>query len=428
MSDTLGGIVKLLQTGRSVRGVDLKEGAAWASALAAKVRERQDDIGETLWGYSTQPYIEDEVSRSLFLLDALSKDPSHLVGVVPRGAGFMPRNQLLYSLIYMGAVPYRFADRYAVRPSAPAFERVHRLAAVLDFHDLCPGLELVATSYRAFLNSEAAGADFVVFTGSSRAGAQVRGGLQGTEVLLASGSGHNPILIGDDADLQDAARRIVRLCLYNQGQDCSAPSSILVPSGLVHSLCEIIEDRLRDVAVSDHLLDARYRLVGPNTDARHVLSVRKWLAERRDHLVFGGDVDITTCLIQPTVLVVPLAFGPEYREWFAPIIVLQPFDDVSELARYFATDAYRRNAMYLTLIGNANNVLPNLGISSMHPPQTILLDTDLHEHERGDREYGGFGEDASYIGVAGRRFPQPVLAQRELDRYVVAPRLATMKR
>jgi lysyl-tRNA synthetase, class II len=415
--------ISACQSGRVVWRTNPEETSRWARALAARIVGKQLDLIEALVGYTTRPNVDDEIARSLTLLDSVAENPAHFTGRVPSGAGFMPRNQLLYSLVYMGAVAARFAQTYSLRPSGHAFDHVARITKVLDLQKLCPNLSLYRESYTKFLDLRARSADFVLFAGSSEAAAQVRRALNPSVLMLASGSGHNPVVIGDDADLASVTGRILRLCLYNQGQDCSAPAAILIPDGRMKEIRQALEAGLADVQGADRLAEPWDRVVGPNTDPTHPYRVSRRLARFGANVIFGGAVDFDTAVIQPAILVSPLGAGPRYDEWFAPVFVLQSFMSEEQLCGYFETDTYARNAMYVTLLGNVGAGIVRGSVAAIHPPHTVICDTDLHEHERGDREYGGYGREASYICLAGQRFSQPILPQRDLERYLVTPRL-----
>ncbi|WP_245419986.1 hypothetical protein [Phyllobacterium salinisoli] len=117
----------------------------------------------------------------------------------------------------------------------------------------------------------------------------------------------------------------------------------------------------------------------------------------------------------------PLREGPSYMEWFAPVIPLQPWDSLDQLNGYFRTSAYRRNAMYVTLLGQ--KLEGDFDLSQYHPPDTVLWNTDLHEHERGYLPYGGYGPEASYVALDRVHLTGPILPQRDLEQYLLEPRL-----
>ena len=264
--------------------------------------------------------------------------------------------------------------------------------------------------------------DFVAFTGSSETARRVIGQLSGREFLLASGAGHNPVIVVAGADIKEAAERIVRLCLYNQGQDCCAPSSILCEEPLAEQLSEAVISLLLKVEQEDRVLELWDRVIGPNTDPDHPARVAGWLQEFVGYILYGGAVDVESKLIEPTVIRVPLANGACDREWFAPIIVIQPYETYAQLQGYFDTGRYRRNSMYLTIFGPDPSYVNDAKLLG-HSEDTILRNLDLHEHEKGDEPYGGYGTDASYFCIGGVKLARPILPHVDIARCVLAPRL-----
>jgi acyl-CoA reductase-like NAD-dependent aldehyde dehydrogenase len=412
---------RALQAGRPVRWQDDGDAARTAQIVLQALSCNEDAVLDALKGYTTTPHVRDEIQRSRFLLRSVIDDPSVFFGRVPMGAGFMPRNQLLYSLLYMGILPALCCERYVLRPPAAAGAYVARLIDLLSVKSSVPSLDLMTSGYREFVTQYLPNADFAVFTGSSETARRVRPSLGGGNLFIASGSGHNPILVRSDADLLDAAQRIVRLCLYNQGQDCSAPSAILCSETIAPDLVSAIETRLRQIRLADLELPEWERTVGPNTDAHHVRQVGGWLSEMAPYVAVGGHVHEPTRWVQPTILVKPLTQGPMYREWFSPVVMIQTYSTAAQVQRYIDAPPYRPQAMYLTKLGHDTGDDPRA--AHLHPPDTVLENTDLHEYERGDRPYGGYGEDASYLQLGSARWSRPILAHHEVARYILCPRL-----
>lgn len=390
-----------------------------------RITASQEQIVDILKGYTTRVFVEDEIRRSLELLTSIYEDAERFCGVVPRGAGFLPRNQLLYSLVYMALVPGRFASRMFVRAPLAARTYTAKLLELLEGSDPDRRVSLVSSDYMEFISQNVRGADFVIFTGSSATARKVNNALTGSELFLGSGHGHNPVIVLDDVDVASAASKIVHLCLYNQGQDCSAPSAILCSHDLKQPLALALAAELAQIDAKDATLPLWNRTVGPNNDLRHAQKVGELLANQRERILYQGWSE-TEGVVPPTIIHRPLRELPSYLEWFAPVISLQSWDRTEQLNGYFATGTYRKNAMYVTLLGSGQLDLPD--VQANHPVDTILQNTDLHEHERGYRPYGGYGPDASYIALGRIRVSGPILAQSDLVKYLLEPRLSDMQK
>ncbi len=408
------------QRGLIVSASDQQAIIASANRIRQDLAARHDDVIAALRGYTTRPNVEDEIVRTNALLRLIADRHETFVGRAPRGAGFMPRNQLLYSLFYAGVVPAQFAEAYCLRPPQAAHARVKLLADILDLPTTVPQLHLVDGPYFEFVSTHARGADFVVFTGSSATAERVLGALSGNETVFVSGYGHNPIVVLRNADITHAADLILQVCLYNQGQDCSAPAAVLCPEPSLGALIEAITVRLTQLAERDTHLPLHERLIGPNTDPSHVRAIVEWLANETGRIVYGGVVDEDQNLISPTVIVAPLETGPRYREWFAPVITVQPFRTDRQLQGYFGTALYAKQAMYVTVLGDANEA--PAWLRDIHPPGTLILNESLHSYEQPHRPYGGYGSAASFVSIGGARHPTPILLTRDIRDLVVAPR------
>lgn len=64
-----------------------------------------------------------------------------------------------------------------------------------------------------------------------------------------NGSGHNPVIIANDANLSEAVDAIISLKTYNSGQDCANPNSILVDSRIFTNFVTLLKSRLACVKV-----------------------------------------------------------------------------------------------------------------------------------------------------------------------------------
>ena len=88
--------------------------------------------------------------------------------------------------------------------------------------------------------------DHVFFTGSPKVGAHVAqcAARIHAGVTLELG-GKSPVVVLDDVDVEDAAKKMAWGKMLNAGQTCIAPDYALCPSELVQSLAEKIADNIR---------------------------------------------------------------------------------------------------------------------------------------------------------------------------------------
>lgn len=392
--------------------------------FADHLRSRREQIQSALAAYASVPAVDDEIARATYLLDNLEENREYFqdnTGKAGEVAAFLPRNQLLYATVYMGVVPAMMANHCHVRPPESAHPAYRSLIQAIDFAGFFPNLHFSLGSRIDFVAARARVADVVIFTGTYANGEFVRRQLKKDALFLFSGAGHNPVIVRQDADLEQAAVSIVRLCYHNQGQDCSAPNAILVDRAVSSTLfCQLHE---RTLAVEAAMKLGRHskNVIAANTDGPHLVTTAETFLKLQPFLVHGGLLNARNQIISPAIFRKPLSTGPNLIEFFAPVIMLQEYDDESELRMYFNHRRYRPNAMYLTVFGRHARI-EKLGELDVHPSETILHNKDLHVEEIGTRPYGGYGSEASFTYFAGVKRPSPILPQREIYRHLIALR------
>ena len=102
--------------------------------------------------------------------------------------------------------------------------------------------------------------DHLFFTGSTSIGKRVmRAAAENLTPLTLELGGKSPVVINDDANLADAATRIIYGKLINGGQTCVAPDYILIKHELIpelkDALAQAAETLFKDPAVMTHPID-----------------------------------------------------------------------------------------------------------------------------------------------------------------------------
>src|SRR5699024_10352165 len=90
------------------------------------------------------------------------------------------------------------------------------------------------------------------FTGSGRAGKSImeKGAADFKKVALELG-GKSPLIVLDDADLDDAAASAVNRVVRNTGQVCTAGTRTLVPAELKDKFLKKLKEKISTVNVGD---------------------------------------------------------------------------------------------------------------------------------------------------------------------------------
>ncbi|WP_407544505.1 aldehyde dehydrogenase [Priestia sp. HNGD-A6] len=170
--------------------------------------------------------------------------------------------------------------------------------------------------------------DYIFFTGSTMVGKIVAEAAAKhlTPVTLELG-GKSPTIVHEDANIEEAAKRIARGKFANAGQTCVAPDYILVQRNVKDELLA----NLKQVVTNTYGED-----VSQNLDFPHVVSEKHF--DRLNSfltngdIVFGGKTDRSRLFIEPTVLDnISWEDSVMQDEIFGPILPIIVYDEISEV-------------------------------------------------------------------------------------------------
>ncbi len=170
--------------------------------------------------------------------------------------------------------------------------------------------------------------DYIFFTGSTMVGKIVAEAAAKhlTPVTLELG-GKSPTIVHKDANIEEAAKRIVRGKFSNAGQTCVAPDYLLVQRDVKDELLAQLKDVVTNVYGEN---------VSENPDFPHIVSEKNF---DRIHsfltsgdLVFGGKNDRSRLFIEPTVLS-NISWEDDVMkdEIFGPILPVIVYDELDEV-------------------------------------------------------------------------------------------------
>ncbi|MGW7379059.1 aminobutyraldehyde dehydrogenase [Streptomyces sp. NPDC054794] len=173
----------------------------------------------------------------------------------------------------------------------------------------------------------------VAVTGSVRAGQQIAAAAAADLKRLHLELGGNaPVLVHEDADLDDAVEQLSSLAYYNAGQDCTAATRILVHQRIHDRFLAAFADRAARLAPGDP--DDPDAAFGPLNNVAQLSSVQGLLETLPAHaeVVTGGAaLDRPGYFHQATVVAgVEQRDEIVQREVFGPVVTVQSFADESE--------------------------------------------------------------------------------------------------
>ncbi|MFF8012470.1 aminobutyraldehyde dehydrogenase [Streptomyces sp. NPDC007929] len=176
----------------------------------------------------------------------------------------------------------------------------------------------------------------VAVTGSVRAGRQIAtAAAADLKRLHLELGGNAPVLIHADADLDDAVEQLASLAFYNAGQDCTAPTRLLVDRRIHDDFLTRFAQRAagqRPGAPDEEDTD-----FGPLANAGQLATVSGLLERLPDHaeIVAGGASLPRPGYFHQATVVAGVRQEDEIvrREVFGPVVTVQPFTDEADALR-----------------------------------------------------------------------------------------------
>lgn len=177
----------------------------------------------------------------------------------------------------------------------------------------------------------------VSFTGSTVVGKQLAA-LAGAHMKRGTWElgGHSPVLVFDDANVEQAATTLARLKVRNAGQVCVSPSRFFVQSKVYERFAAKFIETIGKTNVGSGLEQGTQ--MGPLAHARRVDVMEAFVEDARSH---GGEIVIGGARVKgagfffpPTVITgLPDHAQLMTQEPFGPIAPLVPFTDPQDVVR-----------------------------------------------------------------------------------------------
>lgn len=181
--------------------------------------------------------------------------------------------------------------------------------------------------------------DFITFTGSPAAGAQIKAASGLRRVALELG-GNGVTIVHEDADITEAAPICGRNAMRLAGQSCISVQTVYVHRSHYAKFVELVATEVKKLKLGDPLDPATD--VGTLIDERAAMRVESWIQEavaNGARVVTGGKRD--GAQLEPTVIAdVKPAMKVVCDEVFGPVISLLPYDDIDEVFRFVSDSRF----------------------------------------------------------------------------------------
>jgi aldehyde dehydrogenase (NAD+) len=263
----------------------------------------------------------------------VQRDPLGVIGIIT------PWNFPIAIPAWKIAPALAYANCVVFKPASLVPGSAHALAELLADCGCPPGVfNLVVGSGRevgdAIVNAPEV--DAISFTGSVETGrALAARAVAGMKKIQLEMGGKNPLIVLDDADLDNAVECAVQGAFYSTGQRCTATSRVIVTPGIYGRFRHALLARTTALVVGD-ALDEKTQ-IGPAVDAAQLKTDLDYIAvgqKEGARLVVGGErqpAPKNGFYIQPTVFEdVHNQMRIAREEIFGPVVSLLRARDYDE--------------------------------------------------------------------------------------------------
>jgi acyl-CoA reductase-like NAD-dependent aldehyde dehydrogenase len=332
------------------------ERAALLRRAAKLLVERADRIAEIM-SRETGKAVKDSKAEIVRSQDTLSLSAEEAVRIegehIPLDASAMGSGKICFMLrfpvgVVAGITPFNAPANLACHKIAPAIaagntlvlkappqspEVIHELAQI--FVDAGTPAGVLNVLYGDEVGPALVRdprVDFISFTGSPRAGAEIKAASGLRRVALELG-GNGVTIVHADADIAAAAPVCARNAMRLAGQSCISVQTVYVHSSLYEQFLDLVFDEVKKLKLGDPLDPSTD--VGTLIDEQAARRVESWI----DEAAFGGARVVTGgkrhgAQLQPTVIA---GAKPDMKvvceEVFGPVISLAPYDDIDAVFR-----------------------------------------------------------------------------------------------
>ena len=209
----------------------------------------------------------------------------------------------------------------------------------------------------------------VSLTGSVPTGRKVyAAAAEGVKHVTMELGGKSPLIIFEDADIENAVGGAILANFYASGQVCSNGTRVFVHKAIKHAFLERLVERLRQAVIGDPMDETTN--FGPLVSQRQMEIVQSFIAKGRDagaRLVYGGGrVARDGFYLEPTVFAdVTDTMAIAEQEVFGPVLSVLDFEDEADvIARANATEFGLSAGVFTRDISRAHRVIAQLQAGS----------------------------------------------------------------
>lgn len=387
-----------------------------ANDLAEHILKNRKALHYILRKFENYNVVEDEINKSADVLKNIADLEEYFKGRVNLITAFLPLNIPLYSFILFAVIPSYQAKSLIVRVPAGLSDFFNEIFKLLSTGNVLKNISLYEGKRKDFVEEYCKKSDVIIFTGKYQNFSDIRYICKKETLMIFNGSGHNPAIVTETADLKQAVEKIIKAKLYNNGQDCIAPNIIFVHSKIIRRFTELLCKELEKIKVGVNYSDDNIR-IGPLMDRESLNSFSKMVFNFLNggaEITYGGKIDFKYNVAYPCVFSSSINNFLNYEELYSPIFIIDEYIEDEDLKIYFKDKDgnYNTKQMYVSVFGHSKYA-ENLKKS------IILMNKSVLDIEEGNKEFGGYSLESSAICYMGQSIAKPILIPREIFEYLL---------
>lgn len=260
--------------------------------------------------------------------------------------------------------------------------------------------------------------DVIVFTGSTEKGKLVaKAAAEHLTPCILELGGKSPTIVDRNADLDNAAFRIMQGRFINCGQTCIACDYLFVHKDIKQKLMEKFKQKLIEFYGTDPAKSTDYSRI---INEFHLKRLKSYLDE--DHggkVLVGGQVNMSERYLAPTIVDTPkLTSKMMQEEIFGPILPVYEFDDFDYVIN-FIKDRPKPLALYYYGSGSSANYkrLRDETSSGGLSLNESVFHFGVLEAPFGGVGFSGFGKLHGHYGFKALSHPKSVLEKGTINSF-----------
>jgi aldehyde dehydrogenase (NAD+) len=376
---------------------------------------RSVDIFELLKTYETYDVVQDEIARSINTLRGLESEMKNITNpkINLNISTFFPLNLPLYSLVLFGIAPSMFSNKVYIRPPEVMHEILNKLWNLLDISTYFPNIILTPSPRHIFVQLYASESDVIIFTGKYENAIDIH--VKCPDALLVyNGSGINPFIVFENADINLAVDKAIEMRCFNSGQDCAGPDAFFISTKIASQFRNKLIIKLEKIKVGSS--NDKEVIVGPIKKVAYINELKNWLTDHKKDMIFGGKIDVENCLVYPSIVSrkIQLKDDEKFHEFFAPYFYLLEFDNLDSLKVILHSEHFVKRSMYVSIFGE------NKEIEKQLTTVKILRNVIVNDVEYGNSEYGGYGQQSNFLMYGNNKDVHPILINRDVQKVLAS--------